>query len=269
MPAFRDVRAAAILDRAPRWVNATIVPMNLYIVTGTTRGLGAALAARIAADPANLLICFSRSAEGPIPGGRQVAVDLATRAELSAACLRAEQHFAGQPIAKAVLINNAGIVSPVAPLDQCDEAELIRNMRVNLEAPLRLMRWFIRATPDVAVRRIINISSGAGRRPIFGWSAYCTAKAGLDMASRTVALECETRGMAVDVVSLAPGVIDTPMQAVVRGASAEDFVDVDRFRAMKEDGTLRPPEEVAADILRLEAEGKLRGEALQDLRSLA
>jgi benzil reductase ((S)-benzoin forming) len=56
---------------------------------------------------------------------------------------------------------------------------------------------------------------------------------------------------------------------VVRGASAEDFVDVERFRTMKADGTLRPAAEVAADILRLEAEGRLRGDPVQDLRQMA
>src|SRR5262249_52286932 len=109
----------------------------------------------------------------------------------------------------------------------------------------------------------------AARRPIFGWSAYCAAKAGLDMASRAVALEASTRGFAIEVASLAPGVIDTPMQATVRGASAEDFVDVERFRAMKEEGALRPADDVAADILRLEAAGKLAGDPIQDLRQIA
>jgi benzil reductase ((S)-benzoin forming) len=89
------------------------------------------------------------------------------------------------------------------------------------------------------------------------------------MASRVVALEAEQRASGVEVVSLAPGVIDTPMQAVVRGASAEDFVDVERFRQMKAEGALRPADDVAADILRLESEGKLRGEPIADLRALA
>jgi benzil reductase ((S)-benzoin forming) len=140
---------------------------------------------------------------------------------------------------------------------------------VNLVAPMQLMRRFLRATAGVPLRRIINISSGAARRPIFGWSAYCAAKAGLDMASRCVALEAATRGLNVEVASLAPGVIDTPMQETVRGATAEQFVDVERFRQMKAEGALRPAAEVAADILRLEAAGKLRGEAIQDLRQIA
>ncbi len=119
------------------------------------------------------------------------------------------------------------------------------------------------------VRRIVNISSGAARRPIFGWGAYCAAKAGLDMASRVAQLEAATRGHPVEVSSLAPGVIDTGMQETVRGASPEDFVDVERFRAMKTEGTLRSAADVAADILRLEAAGKLQGDAIQDLRQIA
>ena len=74
--------------------------------------------------------------------------------------------------------------------------------------------------------------------------------------------------MSVEVSSLAPGVIDTGMQETVRGASEKDFIDVERFRAMKAEGTLRPAGDVAADILRLEAAGRLRGETLQDLRSI-
>ena len=121
----------------------------------------------------------------------------------------------------------------------------------------------------MCIRDSINISSGAGRRPIFGWSAYCAAKAGLDMATRVAALEASTRARPVEAVSLAPGVIDTGMQSVVRGASQEDFVDIERFRAMKAAGELRRPEDVAADILRLEAAGRLTGDAVLDLRQLA
>lgn len=242
---------------------------NLYIVTGTTRGLGAALARRIAADPANRLIAFARAPEGAVPGGWRFEADLADSTQLARACERAAERIGGKRHAKAVLINNAGVVSPVGPLDEVDPAELERSLAVNLLAPMLMMRWFLDATAGVPLRRIINVSSGAARRPIFGWGAYCSAKAGLDMASRTVALECETRGMAVEVVSLAPGVIDTPMQGLVRAAPPERFRDVERFRAMKAEGALRPAADVAADILRLEAAGALKGEAVRDLREIA
>ncbi|HSN21772.1 MAG TPA: SDR family NAD(P)-dependent oxidoreductase [Usitatibacter sp.] len=244
--------------------------MNLYIVTGTTQGLGRALAERIARDPDNELVALSRAADGPIPGGARIEADLADGAALERACDRIEGRIRGKRYDKAVLVNNAGVAAPVAPLEAVDPEALERNILVNLVAPMRLMRRFLRMTEGIApVRRIVNISSGAGRRPVSGWSAYCAAKAGLDMASRVAALESQSRGRAVEVVSLAPGVIDTGMQGAIRGVSAEDFADVDRFRRMKAEGALRAPADVAEDILRLEAAGRLAGEPLADLRQLA
>ena len=88
------------------------------------------------------------------------------------------------------------------------------------------------------------------------------------MVSRVAALEAQTAHTGVEIVSLAPGVIDTPMQGIVRSASPEEFVDVERFRQMKAAGELRDPGEVAADILRLESSGKLFAEPIADLRTL-
>lgn len=243
--------------------------MDLYVITGTTKGLGHALAARVASDSGNYLVTLSRGREGPIAGGIAIAADLADTQALAAACDRLEGALAGREFGKAVLINNAGVVAPVGTLDAVDGAELARNIAVNVTAPMVLMGRFLRATAAVPLRRVINISSGAGRRPISGWGAYCAAKAALDMASRVAALEASARGKRVYIASLAPGVIDTPMQAVVRGASPEAFADVERFRKMKEEGVLRPPDDVAGDILRLEAAGRLdEGDAVKDLREL-
>ena len=243
--------------------------MNLYVITGTTKGLGQALSAQVARDPANYLVALSRAAEDAVPGGTLLSVDLGDAGAAAGVGSRIERAIAGRTFEKAVLINNAGVVSPVGPLDAVDAAELARNLAVNLTAPMIVMGGFLRATAAVPLRRVINISSGAGRRPIFGWGAYCAAKAGLDMASRVAAAEAATRGQSIHVVSLAPGVIDTPMQGVVRGASPEAFVDVERFRKMKEEGVLRPPDDVARDILALEAAGRLDGkDAVLDLREL-
>jgi len=240
--------------------------VNLYIVTGTTKGLGKALAERIALDSDNEIIALARAPDAPIPGGARLEVDLADTAALEAAFDRIELRVRGKRYAKAVLINNAGIVDPVGPLERVEAKDLERNIAVNLVAPMLLMRRFLRATEGVALlRRIVNISSGAARRPISGWSAYCAAKAALDMATRVVALEAPK----VEAASLAPGVIDTAMQGIVRSAPERDFPDVERFRRMKAEGELRSAEDVAADILRAEAAGRLKGEGLLDLRTLA
>jgi benzil reductase ((S)-benzoin forming) len=243
--------------------------MNLYIVTGTTRGLGQALAERIAADGGNELITLARGPDAAVPGGARFECDMADARAVERAFDRIEQRVRGKRYEKAVLINNAGIVGPVGPLEACDGAALERNIAVNVVAPMLLMRRFLAALEgSTPLLRIINISSGAGRRAIYGWSAYCTAKAALDMATRVVAVEAQARNRPVEAVSLAPGVIDTGMQGEIRATTQEQFMDVERFRAMQAEGKLRPPAEVAADILRLEAAGKLVGDAVLDLREL-
>lgn len=244
--------------------------MNLYIVSGTTKGLGRALAERIAESPDNELIALARASEAPIPGGARLNVDLADTQAIEDVFDRIEQRIRGKRFAKAVLINNAGVVSPVGPITNASAAELERNLVVNLVAPMLLMRRFLRATEGTALlRRVINISSGAARRPIAGWAAYCAAKAGLDMASRTVALDCEAARKPVQIVSIAPGVIDTAMQGVVRSAAVADFPDLERFRQLHAEGKLRSPADVAADILRLEAAGALAAGVVLDLREIA
>ena len=224
-----------------------------------------ALAQQIAADPGKRLVTLGRAPADAV----NIEADLADSTALERACDELERRISGAAFGRAVLFNNAGVVSPVGPLERVDAAELERNLAVNLVAPILLMRRFLRATAAVPLRRIVNISSGAGRRPVFGWTAYCAAKAGLDMASRVVALEAAQRGLAVEVASLAPGVVDTPMQATVRAGSADDFPEIERFRAMKAEGALRPAADVAADILRLEEAGRLAGDPIQDLRQLA
>ncbi|HQZ44660.1 MAG TPA: SDR family NAD(P)-dependent oxidoreductase [Usitatibacteraceae bacterium] len=243
--------------------------MDLYIVTGHTKGLGHALAATLGERQDLELIALGRAPDGPIPGGAQLEVDLADFRAIDAAFDRVEERLRGKRFAKAVLLNNAGVISPVGMVDRVASDELERNLAVNFTAPILLMRRFLLATETCAKRRrVINISSGAARRPIFGWGAYCAAKAGIDMISRVAALEAQTARTGVEVVSLAPGVIDTPMQGVVRSASPEEFVDVERFRQMKAAGELRDPADVAADILRLEESGKLFADPVADLRTL-
>ncbi|MGK9939449.1 SDR family NAD(P)-dependent oxidoreductase, partial [Salmonella enterica subsp. enterica] len=87
--------------------------------------------------------------------------------------------------------------------------------------------------------------SGAARRPVEGWSAYCAGKAALDMFARSVNAEYASlraeRG--VRAVALAPGVVDTGMQAAIREA---DFAQVERFRSLKANAQLTSPDEAAA-----------------------
>ena len=109
---------------------------------------------------------------------------------------------------------------------------------------------FLRATQSWAVpRKLLNISSGLGRRPMASQAAYCAAKAGMDHFTRCVALEEARRPNGAKVCSLAPGVIDTDMQVQLRSADATRFPDVGNFVGMKEKGVLSTPGEAAASVL--------------------
>lgn len=239
--------------------------MNLYIVTGASKGLGAALAAALAGEAGSLVIGFSRDPERNEPS-INIHADFSNLAAIAPAFERAAATFAGRRFERAVLFNNAGVVEPVGRFDEIDVATLSAGLAVNLAAPMAMTRLFAHATRDIAERRlVVNISSGAARRAIAGWSAYCAAKAGLEMATRVAALEADAR---LAICSLAPGVVDTSMQAVIRGVDEHDFPDVARFRAMKADGALRAPVDVARDIIAVMNAGKLANGGNFDIREM-
>ena len=123
-------------------------------------------------------------------------------------------------------------------------------LRVDLEAPMLLTAAFLRATAAWPVpRKVLNISSGLGRRPMASQAAYCAAKAGMDHFTRCVALEEARERNGAKVCSLAPGVIDTDMQVQLRGADPTAFPDRDRFAGLKVAGQLSTPSEAATRVL--------------------
>jgi NAD(P)-dependent dehydrogenase (short-subunit alcohol dehydrogenase family) len=230
---------------------------KLYIVTGTSRGLGAAIAERLLA-PDIVLLCISR----------HINSALADKARAASAPLEQWPRDLADPVPVADqldtwlgardpvrfshvnLINNAGVITRVGPVDASANAELSNALRVGLEAPLLLTAAFLRSTFDwPAERRVLNISSGLGRRAMAGSAAYCAAKAGMDNFSRAVALDEVHRGSRARIVSLAPGVIDTDMQRQLRAADASGFPDQQRFVDWQARGELASPDAAAARVL--------------------
>jgi benzil reductase ((S)-benzoin forming) len=210
------------------------------IVTGHSRGLGEGIAAAMLERGIEVL-GVSRAASTALrsrfPALREIALDLADSGALAAWLASGELggFLAGAEIA--LLVNNAGIVQPVAPAGSQQAALLQQAVALNVTAPLLLSNAFIAAS-TAADRRIAHISSGAGRNAYAGWSAYCAGKAALDMHARAVQADAIP---GLRIASVAPGVIDTAMQAELRGASAADFPSLQRFLDMKQDGSLSDP----------------------------
>ncbi|WP_244848401.1 SDR family oxidoreductase [Caballeronia sp. SL2Y3] len=223
---------------------------TLAIVTGHTRGLGAALAdALLSRDAEILAISRKRNAAlaARYPGRlHEAELDLA---DLSALGAWLSDGALGRFLARAdrvLLVNNAGMLAPVGPLADQDAGAVARAVSVNVAAPLMLAAAFAAASAQAADRRVAHISSGAARNAYPGWSIYCATKAALDHHARAVALD-DNRGLRI--CSVAPGVVDTDMQAEIRGTALERFPLRERFDTLKREGQLATPEQSASKLV--------------------
>jgi 3-oxoacyl-[acyl-carrier protein] reductase len=210
------------------------------LVTGASRGIGAAIAKRLAADGWAVAVNYRADAEGAkrtveaivSDGGRAVAIqgDVANGAceELFE---RAEQEL-GPVLA---LVNNAGVTADGLAV-QLDDDAWGKVIDTNLTAAFRLTRRAVKSMIRARYGRVINIASVVGPRANAGQANYAAAKAGLIGMTKTVATEVARRGVTVNAV--APGFIETDMTAEL----AE--------RAAKHIPARRPgkPEEVAAAV---------------------
>ena len=158
-------------------------------------------------------------------------------------------------------MNNAADVALLGQVDQLEPAGMLQAYAVNTVAPVLLMGWVLRtAAPRIPIR-IVNVSSGAGVEPFPGLGAYGNTKAALRLAGMVLAAELDMRaagGAARDatVWSYEPGVVATPMQDAVRGASAKTVPIVQVFKDLAAHNQLRPADAPATEIVSyLEADG--------------
>jgi benzil reductase ((S)-benzoin forming) len=231
---------------------------HLYIITGASRGMGLAMAEQLLAAN-NQLLCISRQVNPALQTKAdslkvplsQWPLDLANTvnaAERLAQWLSTE--IRTTQFASVTLINNAGVIAEIAPLSDAKPSDLANALRVGLEAPMQLSAAFLNATENSpSTKRILNISSGLGRRAMASQAAYCAAKAGMDHFTRCLALDEALKPLGAKVCSLAPGVIDTDMQVQLRGANDDHFPDKAGFVALKEKGQLSSPEQAARKII--------------------
>lgn len=115
-----------------------------------------------------------------------------------------------------ILVNNAGVVGPIGRIGDVDIEDWAANIETNLVGAFHAVQ---QALPPMLARgggTVINLSSGAARAPMEGWSAYCAGKAGLAMLTRSVHLEFGDQG--IRVFGFAPGVVDTDMQVSIRAS---------------------------------------------------
>jgi NAD(P)-dependent dehydrogenase (short-subunit alcohol dehydrogenase family) len=244
---------------------------HVTIVTGASRGLGHAITAQRLREGQRVLT-LQRQPSPTLAGDlEQWACDLAEPVPVAA---RLRAWIAALPrdgtLASLALVNNAALLVDPGPLAQADAAQVAAAVRVGLEAPLVLTQAFLAASADLAVpRKVLNISSGLGRFAMAGSTVYCAVKAGIDHASRALALEEAARPHGAKIVSLAPGVIDTDMQLQLRSADAAAFPERERFAALREKGQLSSPAAAAAKVLACLDRADFGAQPVADVRDVA
>ena len=246
----------------------------LTILTGASRGMGLGIAEQLL-EAGHHLLCISRKVNESLNALAKKAntqceqwpQDLAQALETSERLQAWLAASDGQAFSSVTLINNAAALPPIAPMAALDLAATAQSLRVNIDAPLLLTAAFLRATSSWQVpRKVLNISSGLGRRAMAAQAPYCAAKAAMDHFTRCLALEESASTNGARVSSLAPGVIDTDMQTYLRNSNPAQFPDIQSFIGWKAQGMLSSPQEAARRVIAVLNHADFGKEPISDVR---
>lgn len=229
---------------------------DLVFITGASRGLGAALAGTVP-FPA-FVVDISRSG-GPNAEIGHIGVDLSEPSAWEPLGDEIRSLVGEHDPNRTVMVHNAGVLEPIGFAGEVDTEAYVSNVVVNSAAGQVLGHLYLQAVAGRPGRHeLIMISSGAARGVYPGWSSYGAAKAALDQWVRNVGAEQEIRG-GVTVAAIAPGVVDTGMQELIRDTDQADFPSVERFWDLKRDGDLADPETAASKVWKAIESGLANG----------
>jgi benzil reductase ((S)-benzoin forming) len=211
----------------------------MVIITGSSSGIGKALAL-FYLQKGEKVIGISRSNNLEHENFTFVSCDLSK--------IEAIQRLDLSPFItneSIVLVNNAGTIGKIKRAEELDLETYNQVAVLNIVAVQYLCSYLLKNCEADQLKAIVNISSGAGSRPISAWSAYCASKAAIDLYTETLHAEFKETGRKTNVYSVAPGVVDTNMQVEIRDSNPKDFSSHQNFIDLKKNNELRSPEKVA------------------------
>lgn len=197
------------------------------MITGASRGIGAEAARVFAAAGANVaLIARSQEAIADLAGEigeKAIAIpcNVARFGEMSAAVATTVQAFGGLD----VLINNAGVIEPIAHLADADPDEWGQVIDINLKGVFNGIRAALPVMKDAGAGSILTISSGAAHGPVEAWSHYCASKAAVNMLNQCVDKEEAQNG--IRAIGLSPGTVATQMQREIKSSGINPVSQLD------------------------------------------
>jgi NAD(P)-dependent dehydrogenase (short-subunit alcohol dehydrogenase family) len=204
---------------------------KLVIITGASRGIGAAAAVALAKAGATLVLTARDAAQLETvaqaiarEGGKATAIacDISDWDAVQRLVAETQQRFGKFD----ALINNAGVIEPIAVTADTDPTAWARSIEINLIGAYYAIRAVLPPMLAAGGGTIVNVSSGAAHNPLEGWSAYCSGKAGLAMLTRQIALEHATQG--IRVFGFQPGTTDTDMQVLIRASGINAISKIPR-----------------------------------------
>jgi benzil reductase ((S)-benzoin forming) len=219
---------------------------RLYIISGTSSGLGEAFARFVLSTEPNCeVVGWSRRSVDLGDRYQHISIDLSAKEEIENIKWPNPEGFN-----EVIFVSNAATIGEVKPVGFLNMEQIERDVFLNTTGPLMLMNSFYKAYKDAPCeKQILNISSGAAQYAIASWSMYCGSKAALNAFNEVFAQELRSNGVNdTHVFAIAPGILDTEMQATIREKSKEDFPDVERFIQYFENEELVSPEEVAKKL---------------------
>lgn len=238
---------------------------DLVIITGASSGLGLALASSVP-FPARV-VDISRSGPPVGIGLDHLEADLSDTKTWDDISVRIGDLVNTERPERAVFIHAAGTLNPIGFAGEVDSGPYAQSVLLNCASGQVLGHAFLTALRGRNGQfDLVMVSSGAASATYAGWSAYGAGKAALDHWVRIVGSEQKLRG-GVRVSAIAPGVINTPMQADIRSTPIDDFPAVGRFQDLHRDGELVEPD-VAARKLWAAIETGLEPGSVLDLRDL-
>lgn len=241
---------------------------KIAIITGGSKGIGAALVNTYSKNGFSVF-SLSRTAALTHPNVTSLSVDLSNPIDALNVMNPLLEKISTQKPLEIVFINNAGSLGDVALIENNTLESIQKTIALNTTTPICLCSSFVKKLKDCNTsKRILNISSGAAKKPYEGWTVYCSSKAGLDMATRTMALEQNAKKNPVKINAIYPGVVETGMQRQIRSTSEKEFKNVKRFIELKDNDGLLTPIEVAEKIFQLDTHAALENGAIVDIRQL-
>ena len=220
---------------------------TLFYITGTSKGIGKALALN-ALEKGATVIGIARSKSIEHQNYTHYSLDLSDVKKVTEFSFARKKNFD-----KIVLINNAGRLGKTSYVGNLEPSDIQKSIDVNLTSPFILLNNFVKAYKDHPSNKfILNMSSGAGKHPYDGWASYCSTKAALDMITRVLEKELsERKNETFKIYACSPGVVETNMQNQIRNSETKYFSSKDRFISMHENGENKTPEVAARELISL------------------